>query len=35
VYENRTTKLVEIVLRKGGDGKKENNGGGKSNKDIL
>jgi hypothetical protein len=30
IYENRRTKPVEIVLRKG-EGKRENRGGGKSN----
>jgi hypothetical protein len=30
VYENRRMKLVEIVLRSGGGGKRENNGGSKS-----
>jgi hypothetical protein len=30
MYENRGRKLVEIVLKRG-KGKRENNGGGKSN----
>jgi hypothetical protein len=30
IYENRRLKLVEIVLRSGGEGKRENDGGGKS-----
>jgi hypothetical protein len=29
-YENRIRKLVEIVLRREGRGRKENDGGGKS-----
>jgi hypothetical protein len=31
MYENRTLKPVEIVLRMGRGGMKENNGGGESN----
>jgi hypothetical protein len=31
IYENRRMKSVEIVLKKEGVGKRENNGGGKSN----
>jgi hypothetical protein len=30
VYENRVMKPIEIVLRRGGGGKRENDGGGKS-----
>jgi hypothetical protein len=35
VYENRTMRPVETVLRKWGVGIKENDGGGESNLDIL
>jgi hypothetical protein len=35
MYENRTMKPVEIVLRRGGGTKRENDGGGESNKGIL
>jgi hypothetical protein len=31
VYENKTMKLVEIVLKKGGKGMRENDGGDESN----
>jgi hypothetical protein len=31
IYENRRIKPVEVVLRMGGRGRRENNGKGKSN----
>jgi hypothetical protein len=31
IYENRRMKLFEIVLRREGEGNRENGGGGKSN----
>jgi hypothetical protein len=31
IYENKGMKRVEIVLRQGDKGKRENDGGGKSN----
>jgi hypothetical protein len=35
LYENRTIKLVEIVLKRGKEGMRENDGGGESNQDTL
>jgi hypothetical protein len=35
IFKNRRMKPVEIVLKRGGRGKRETNGGDKSNYDIL
>jgi hypothetical protein len=35
IYENKRMKPVEIVLRTGGEEKRKNDGGGKSNLDLL